>query len=200
MNRFKDKHTDQYHYSGMQNASQERNESPDVFLDRLRKLCQRSIRSSVNPVEQAVINQEAESRPLIAFINGLIGAPGKQVSLQMAERIEKALNMAIIATNVEKEEKASARDDLGTGARVFAVGGSGQSNESSRYGKPRGKIRWSTNRGAGFQSQERQTQYWGRVDGTYSDRPGSRTAMATEYNVRTMGGGTASGPKRDDDR
>jgi hypothetical protein len=48
--RFKDKHTDQYNYSRAQNASQERNESPETFLDRLRKLCQRTIRSSDNPV------------------------------------------------------------------------------------------------------------------------------------------------------
>jgi len=38
VNRFKDKHTDQYHYARVQNASQEKNESPEVFLDRLRKL------------------------------------------------------------------------------------------------------------------------------------------------------------------
>ena len=200
VNRFKDKHTDRYHYSGMLNASQEKNDSPDVFLDRLGKLYQRTIRSSGNLVEQAVINQEAERRLLAAFINGLIGAPGKQVRLQMAETIEKALNMAIIATNTEKEEKASARDDLGISTRIFAVGGSRQSNDSSRYGKPRGKIQWCGKRGAGFEPQERQTQYWGRVDGTYTARPRSRTAMATEYNVRTVGGGRASGSKSDDDR
>ena len=39
VNRFKDKHIDRYHYARMQNASQEKNESPEVFLDRLRKLC-----------------------------------------------------------------------------------------------------------------------------------------------------------------
>jgi len=57
--RFKDKHTDQYPYARVKNASEEKNESPETFLDRLRKLCQRTIRSSDNPVEQAVINQEA---------------------------------------------------------------------------------------------------------------------------------------------
>jgi hypothetical protein len=31
LNRFKDKHTDQYHYARVQNASQEKNESLDVF-------------------------------------------------------------------------------------------------------------------------------------------------------------------------
>jgi hypothetical protein len=36
--RFKDKHTDQYNYTRLQNASQERNEGPEIFLDRLRRL------------------------------------------------------------------------------------------------------------------------------------------------------------------
>jgi hypothetical protein len=101
--RFKDKHTDHYHYARVQNASQEKNESPETFLDRLRKLCQRTIRNSDNPVEQAVINQEGDKRLLAAFINGLIGAPGKQDRLHMPETIDKALNMAIIGTNAEKE-------------------------------------------------------------------------------------------------
>jgi hypothetical protein len=50
---------------------------------------------------QGVINQEAERRLLAAFINGLVGAPGKQVRLQMPETIDKALSMAIITTNAE---------------------------------------------------------------------------------------------------
>jgi hypothetical protein len=108
---FKDKHTDQHHYASAQNASPERNESPEVFLDRLRKFCQGSIRSSNNPVEQAVINQEADRRILAAFINGLTGTPGGQVRLQMFETIEIVLNMAIIATNTEREEKAITRED-----------------------------------------------------------------------------------------
>jgi len=78
ISRFKDKHTDQYHYSRVQNATQEKGESPEMFLDRLRKLCQWTIRISDNAVEQAVINQEADRRLLAAFINGL---PGKHVRL-----------------------------------------------------------------------------------------------------------------------
>jgi len=123
MNRFKNKHTDQFHYTRVQNASQEKGESPDMFLDRLRKLCQRTIRSSKNAIEQAVSNQKADRRLLAAFINGLIGAPGKRFRLQMLENIDKALNMAIVATNAEKEEKSLSREDLGTSARVFTVRG-----------------------------------------------------------------------------
>ena len=200
VNGFKDKHTDQYHYTRVQNASQEKGESPEMFLDRLRKLCQRTVRTSDNAVEQAVINQETDRRLLAAFINGLIGAPGKQGRVRMPETIDKALNMAIIATKAEREERALTRDDRGTSTRVFAVGGNrGNNTGGSRYGQPRGRSRWSGNRGAGIQYRTGSTQYSTRVDGTHSDRTDNRTPTTFE-NARAVGGGTASGPKDDDDR
>ena len=148
VNRFKDKHTDQYHYARLQNASQEKNESPEVFLDRLRKLCQQTICSSDNPLEQGIINQEADKRLLAAFINGLIGAVGKQIRMHMPDNIDKALNMAIVATNAEKEEKASSREDRGTSAQVFTVGGSRggipgnryENRYENKYERPRGRF------------------------------------------------------------
>jgi hypothetical protein len=76
--RFKDKHTNQFHYARVQTATQEKGESPEVFLDRLRKLCQRTIHSSEDAVEQAAINKEAERRLLAAYINGLTGAQGNK--------------------------------------------------------------------------------------------------------------------------
>jgi len=131
MNRFKDKHTDQYNYTRVQNASQEKGESPEMFLDRLRKLCQRTIRISDNAVEQAVINQEADRRLLAAFINGLSGLPGKHVRLQMPASIDRALNMVIVATNAEREEKTLGKEDRGKSAQVFTVGGSRGSTDIS---------------------------------------------------------------------
>jgi hypothetical protein len=149
VNLFKDKHTDQYNYTRVQNASHEKNDSPEMFLDRLQKLCQRTVRSSNNAVVQAVINQEADRRILAAFINGLLGAPGKHVRMQMPDNIDKALNMAIVATNAEREEKAMNKDDRGLNARVFTVGGNRGSNRGNRYGNPRGKFQCSGTRGAG---------------------------------------------------
>lgn len=64
-------------------------------------------------MEPAVTNPEADRRLLAASINGLIGAVGKQVRMQMPENIDKALYMAIIATNAEKKEKESAREERG---------------------------------------------------------------------------------------
>ena len=201
VNRFKDKHTDQYHYNRVQNASQEKGESPEMFLDRLRKLCQRTVRTSENAVEQAVINQEADRRLLAAFINRLGGPPGRQVRLQMPENIDKPLNMAIIATNAEREEKALTRDDRGTNTRVFAVGGSrGNNTGNNRQGQPRGRHRWSGNREARFQHSTGPTQYSTRVDGTYSDRTDNRTPTGPS-DARAVGGEHAmSGPRDDDGR
>jgi len=147
VNRFKDKHTNHYHYARVQNASQEKDECPEVFLDHLHKMCQRTIRNSDNPVEQAVINQEADKRLLAAFINGLKRASGKQVRLHMPETIDKAPNMAIVATNAEKEEKASVREDRGVNAKVFTVGGSRGGIQSRRYSQPRSRFQWSRDRG-----------------------------------------------------
>jgi hypothetical protein len=121
INRFKDKHTDQYYYARVQTASKKKNESPEVYLDRLRKLCQQTIRISANAVEQAVINQEADRRLLAAFIHGLYGTPSRHLRMQMPENIDKALHMAIVATNAEREEKAIGREERGVNARVFTV-------------------------------------------------------------------------------
>ena len=196
--RFKDKHTDHYHYARVQNASQEKDESPETFLGRLRKMCQRTIRSSDNPVEQAVINQEADKRLLAAFINGLKGEPGKQVRLHMPEAIDKALNMAIVATNAEKEEKASVREDRGVNAKVFTVGDSRGGIQNRRYSQPRSRFQWSRDRGTWSRHGAGQVQPI-RVDGIHSYRTDSRSP-AQPATIRTAGGGATSGPKNDDDR
>jgi hypothetical protein len=86
--RFKDKQTDQYNYTRLQNASQMKAESPEMYLDRLRKLRQRTIQRSEYSAEQAILNREAEKRLLPAFISGLKGVPGKHVRLQMPDTIE----------------------------------------------------------------------------------------------------------------
>ena len=199
VNRFTDKHTDQYHYARVQNASQEKDESPEVFLDRLRKLCQRTVRISENPVEQAVINQEADRRLLAAFINGLIGAPGKQVRLQMPGTIDKALNMAIVATTAETEERSSAGADRGNNVRVFTVGGTRGNAGYDRYRKPR----WENSneavaRGTEGPMRKGQVQYSRRVDRAYSRWTEHRTPAQPE-DVRNAGGVPNSGPRNDDD-
>jgi hypothetical protein len=184
-----DKHTDQYHYARVQNASQEKNESPKVYLDCLWKLCQQTIRSSVNP----------DRRLLAAFINRLIGTVGKQIRMQMPDNIDKALNMAIVVTNAKREEKALVREDQGTNARVFTVGGSRGGTLGNRYERSRGKFQWSNNRGAWSQRRAGPTQDSTGVDGTYSCQTDNRTPMPFRIKCGPWGGGP-SGLKNDDNR
>ena len=119
--------------------------------------------------------------------------------LQMPDNIDKALSMAIVATNAEKEEKALGREDRGTSAKVFTVGGNRHDTHGNRDRKPRGKVHWSGNRGAGFQYRPGRTQYSARVDGTFSGRTDHRTPLQSE-NLQTKGGGAMSGPKKNGDR
>ena len=52
-----------------------------------------------------IVNRETDRRVLTAYINGLIGEPGLQVRPQMPDTIDKALNMAIVETNADREER-----------------------------------------------------------------------------------------------
>jgi len=62
MDRFSDKLPEQYYYTRLQDASQWRDESAEVFGDRCRKLCQRRIRKVQDEEVQRIINDEAERR------------------------------------------------------------------------------------------------------------------------------------------
>jgi hypothetical protein len=207
--RFKDKQTDQYNYTRLQTASQEKNESPEIFLDRLRKLCQRTIQHTENPVEQAVLNRDAEKRLLAAFINGLRGGPGKPVRLQMPNTIDMALNMAITATNAEASERDSERDSRYSKQMVFAVRGNRGSLRGPGNWIPRGKSQEGMYRaGSGFTPTGQYSRGRGAWRGTHSFWTDSRTPArggVTPDSARTgsqtpAGGGPASGPKNDDDR
>jgi hypothetical protein len=57
-----------------------------MYLDHLRKLCQRTFQRSENPVEQAILNREAEKMLLAAFISGLKGVPWKREITDAGQR------------------------------------------------------------------------------------------------------------------
>jgi hypothetical protein len=127
----------------------------------------------------------------------------------MPDNVDKALNMAIVATTAEKEEKAIGRDDRGSSTKVFAVGGSRESIPENRsdnsYDRPypRGRYQWSSDRGGRSQNHFGQPQYSMGVDGTYSDRTDDRTSVGNNRGLaRDTEGkrGGISGPKNGDDR
>ena len=225
--RFKDKQVDQYHYTRLHNASQEKDESPEMYLDRLRKLCQKTVPQTENPVEQAILNREAEKRLLAAFISGLRGVPGKHVRIQMPDTLEKALNMAVVATNVETNERNNNQNDRASRQNVFAVRGDREKLQGPSVWNPQRKIQEGSYRaGRGFTSTGQYSQGRGAYTGTRSCRTESRTSVRDGaapgmgvglYRGTSAGGGaapafvragsrtfagegTASGPKNDDGR
>jgi hypothetical protein len=179
-------------------ASQGKHESPEMFLDRLRKMCQLTVRTSGDAREQAAYNAEAESRLLAAFVSGLTGAPGRMLRSQMPKTIEKALQMAIVATCTELEKRAPIREERGV--KVFAVRGSREHTPEEGDDKPRDtKIQLSGTRSAGY--QPRAGRHTFRVGGerTHSHRSDNRTSAQSRHG-QGAGGGTKSGPKNGDDR
>ena len=105
IDRFKDKHTDYYFYTQLQSAKQELHESPEDFADRLRSLSKNTIRTVDSPQGQAALNDEAERRLVAIFINGLRGNPGLQVKYQMPDTMEKAVKIAMITAQAEREKE-----------------------------------------------------------------------------------------------
>jgi len=100
--RFSEKMPAQYHYTRLQDAVQEKNESVEEFADRCRKLCQKTVRVVEDGAAQRIINEEAERRLVAAYINGLFGLVGQQVRYRMPQTLEEAVRIAVTVNNAER--------------------------------------------------------------------------------------------------
>jgi hypothetical protein len=74
----------------------------EVFADRCRRLCQKTIRIVQDEATQRIINEEAERRLVAAYINGLTGVVGQQVRFRMPLTLEEAVQVAITVTNADR--------------------------------------------------------------------------------------------------
>jgi hypothetical protein len=63
--RYKDVHTDHFHFMKIHGARQTKNEDPLQFADRCLGLAHKIIRKTDNPIEQRVHNENAERKPLL---------------------------------------------------------------------------------------------------------------------------------------
>jgi hypothetical protein len=80
--RFRDVHTDQYHFMRLQMARQGKHEGPQEFADRCRALAQKIMCKDSEPVAQRIHRENAERMFLVSFVAGLSGEVGKQVKFQ----------------------------------------------------------------------------------------------------------------------
>ena len=103
--RFRDTHTDQYHFVRLQTARQGRNESPQEFADRCRELSQKIVCKLDDPVVQRIHNENEDRMLLASFVAGLTGVPGTQVRYQNPPTLVEALKVALAVQEAEKQEK-----------------------------------------------------------------------------------------------
>ena len=84
-NRYRDTHTEQYHFLRLQTARQGRNETPSEFADRCRALSQKIVCKVAHPLAQRIHFENAERMLLASFLAGLsseIGNPeGKHLGV-----------------------------------------------------------------------------------------------------------------------
>lgn len=111
--RFRVKQLAQFHYVALQNAAQHKNESPEAFADRCKRLCTKTIRQVADAEQQKIINEEAERRMLAAYTNGLFGTVGQQVRYRMPSTMAEAIQLAVTVASVE------ARRPLNQNKNVF---------------------------------------------------------------------------------
>jgi hypothetical protein len=112
--RFSEKLPAQYHYTRLQDATQEKGESVEKFADRCRKLCQKTLRRVNDEATQRVINEEAERCLVAAYINGLGGTVGQQLRFHMPSSLEEAVQVAITISNAERTKQPDTK-------RVFSA-------------------------------------------------------------------------------
>jgi len=77
-NRYKDVHTDQYHYMKFQTARQAKGEDPQAFDEKCMDLARKIICKVIVPVTQRIPNENSERMLLASFVTGLVGNPENQ--------------------------------------------------------------------------------------------------------------------------
>ena len=94
-NRYKDVHTDQYHYMKLQTSRQSKGEDPQAFADKCRELAGKIICKVEDPLAQRIHNENSERMLLASFLTGLTGNPGTQCRYANPQSMDQALKIAL---------------------------------------------------------------------------------------------------------
>ena len=86
--RFKDAHSNQFHFMQLQTARQRKKESPRVFVDRCKGLAQKVMRKVDDPVAQRIHRENANRMLLCSIVAGL-GEIRKQVHCASPRNINR---------------------------------------------------------------------------------------------------------------
>jgi hypothetical protein len=118
----------------------------------------------------------------VAFVGGLRGGPGKHVKMQMPDTVDRALIMAIAATQAEQSERDTTREGKDDMRAEFTVRGHRQSTRSEfevpqhKNQSSRCRGRSSSNGMAGFGAPGKR----GAFKGSCSFRTDCQTAVSRD--------------------
>jgi hypothetical protein len=106
-NRYRDVHTDQFHFMRLQTARQAKNEDHLQFADRCRGLAQKIVFKVGDPQAQRIHQDHADRMLLASFVAGLSGVAGRQVRYSNPPTLEQALQIALSVQEAERQERFS---------------------------------------------------------------------------------------------
>ena len=102
--RFKDVHTDQFHFTNLHTAKQIKNESPQAFADGCRILAPKILHKTSDPVAQRIHREYTDRMLPAAFFSGLIEETGKQVRFRNSQSFNQVLAIALSVHQAESGE------------------------------------------------------------------------------------------------
>jgi len=91
--RFRDVHSDQFHFMQFQTARQRKGESPREFADKCRSLANKVIVKVGDPAAKRIHRENADHM-MASFVAGLSGVVGTQVRYQVPRYIGHAVSLA----------------------------------------------------------------------------------------------------------
>jgi hypothetical protein len=111
-------------------ARQRKDETPQGFADRCRRLAQRTVPQVKNAALQKLHYEKAERMLLASFAAGLSGTASRQVRYAMPKTVDEALKIAITVDQAEQQERRNAAFYLRS-----------QVAERNSAGRPNGRAR-----------------------------------------------------------
>jgi len=117
--RFRDIHSDQYHFTRLQTARHAKNEGPLEFADRYKGLAQKVMRKVNEPRAQQIHRENADRMCLASFVAGLSGVVGRQVRYAHPRTLQEVWNLALAVDEADRLQVAVLR--LADPAKAFYI-------------------------------------------------------------------------------
>ena len=163
-NRFRDVHTDQFHFAQLHMARQKKDESLQEFADRCRSLVHKTVPQVDDTVLQKLHYEHAERMLLASFTSGLVGTPGRQVHFSLPKNMQEALRITVTVHQAELQER---RNET---FYVDEVQERGKADRSSRGTRRSGSMRHMTQQAGADRTQDQSCKGSFRNSGRVNNR------------------------------